>query len=213
MPDLNPEFFRNPGELPADTHRSLTTPSHGLGMRDTLVSLGWKGDPIATVCLSLSTDGSRAANGWFNLWGNLSIDPIEVPATKLWDNTQRGTTILISNIQGQQFTFSSGQLQSEYIDNDAFDMTVTKSGQTVPPSEWATCGIGRLSLRAFAHLDKASNRLRSPVIKVTVLAVPLSAEEMTALSNPAGQACASWKVAQTCSRQPPLLAGAVHCCR
>ena len=108
-----PEFFRNPGDLPLELRQSLTTMSHSLGMKDTLIALGWLGEPVATVCLSLSTDGTRAANGWFSLWGCLSAEPVEFPATKLWENTQRGTSIRISNIQGQQFPFSSGQLQSE----------------------------------------------------------------------------------------------------
>ncbi len=151
MPDLKPEFFRNPGDLPPELRQSLTTMSHGLGMKDTLIALCWRGESIATVCLSLSTDGSRAANGWFSLWGPLSIEPVEFAATKLWENTQRGTTIHIYNITGQQFPFSSGQLQSEYTDIDSFEVKVTKGGQEVPPNEWAACGVGHLALRAFAH--------------------------------------------------------------
>ena len=183
MPDLRPQLFNGPADIPAETASALATNSRGLGMRDSLTALGWAGNPIGTICLALSTDGSRVANGWFSLWGALSAEPIEFAAIKLWDHTQRGTNIRISNITGQQFQFSSGRLQSDYADGTAFEVSAAKAGQDVPPAEWPSCGIGNMALRAIVHLDKTSNKTTNPTLKVTVLAVPLSATEMATLSE------------------------------
>ncbi len=183
MPDLKQTFFANPAELSSAQIQTLSSTSQGLGLRDTLTAMGWQGNPIGTICLHLSPDGTRAASGRFGLWGVLSIDQIEFQASKLWENTPRGLTVRISDMQGQQFQFNNGQLQSDYTDGDSFNITVTKGGQEIPSAEWAANGIGNMSLRAFAHLDKSSNRLNNPLLKVTVLAVPLSADELAALSD------------------------------
>ena len=183
MPDLKQSFFAGTAELTSEQIRALSTTAHGLGLRDTLHTIGWRGEPIGSVCLSLSPDGTRTANGRFSLWGILSDNPVEFQASKLWENTPRGLTIRINNIRGQLFQFNSGQLQSDYADGDVFDISVSKGNQEIPPAEWANNGVGNLSLRAFAHIDKSSNRLNNLTLKVTVLAAPLSADELAALSD------------------------------
>ena len=133
MPDLKAQFFTGNKEIPVTWCNNLSTPSIGLGLRDTLTKLGWRGESIATVCLTLTPDGSRLANGFFGLWGTLSADPIEFPASKLWDGTQRGSSIRITNLQGQLFKFASGHLQSDYLDHDKFEMEVIRGNQISPP--------------------------------------------------------------------------------
>ncbi len=183
MPDLSPVFFAGPSDLPSAWRQKLSTSSHGLGLRDTLTDLGWRGEAIAAICLNLSADGSRVANGSFTTWGSLSENPIEFQANKLWEGTPRGTTIKIDNLQGQSFRFNSGQLQSDYLDQDQISMTVLRAGQEVNAPERPSIGVGNMALRAIAHLDKSSNRNSKPVVKITILAVPLSADEMAALSE------------------------------
>ena len=190
MPDLLPQFFSGTSDITTTTASSLSTNSSGLALRDTLTSLGWSGKSVATICLTLSTDGSRVTNGRFGLWGALSDDPVEFPASKLWDNTQRGITIKLANISGQQFRFSSGQLQSDYADSDTFEVSAFQGGLEIPPQDWPNSGIGNLALRAIVHLDKTSNRLAQPICKVTILAVPLNANELTNLSE--SVVCEPW---------------------
>ena len=135
MPDLKAQFFEGSQDLPADLRNALSILPSGLGMRDTLTALGWKGEAIATVCLTLTVDGSRAAHGSFGLWGSLSPDTIEVPTNKIWEGTPRGTTICIRDLQGQQFRFSGGNLQSEYMDTDNFDISFTRNGQVIQAND------------------------------------------------------------------------------
>ena len=170
-------------EIPTTTLTTLSTNASGPGMRDALTKLGWKGNLVATVCLSLSPDGSKPDKGGFNLWGPLSLEPIEFPASRLWEGPPRGTTVRIGNLRGQAFQFPNGHLQREYTDGAAVDAAIIKSGQQLPQEEWAANAVGNFALRAFAHLDKNSNRRANPLLKVTVLAVPLSPGQMTELSD------------------------------
>ena len=183
MPDLKPEFFTGSGDLPPNILNSLSTPSAGIGMRDTLTALGWQGEAAATICLTLSADGTQASHGSFSLWGLLSEDTVKIPTHKLWEGTPRGTTLRINNFQGQQFRFTGGTLQSEHMDADNFDYSFHRGGQVIPQSERQANGLGNFSLRAFAHLDKSSNKAGNPLMKITILAAPLSADELTALSD------------------------------
>ncbi len=113
------KFFSNPMEIPATTLTTLSTNANGPGMRDTLIKLGWKGNLVATVCLGLSVDGSRPDKGWFGLWGPLSQETVEFPASRLWEGPTCGTIVRINNLQGQAFQLMSSHLQSNYTDGNA----------------------------------------------------------------------------------------------
>ncbi len=183
MPELKQQFFQGKGDIPATWRARLSTASYGLGLRDTLTRLGWDGQPCATVCLVLSADGLRVTNGNFALWGNLSEEPIEVQTSKLWEGTQRGTTMHIRGLTGQAFMFNGGLLQSEFLDSDKFEVAFSKGGQAILPQDWTANNIGNISLRAIAHLDKTSNRASKPKIKYTIIAVPMSADALIDLSE------------------------------
>ena len=183
MPDLKQQFFQGGGDLPVQWRSKLATPSYGAGLRDTLMTLGWDGSPCATICLVLSADGLRVANGCFGLWGNLSEDTIEVPASKLWAGTTRGVSMQIRGLTGQSFTFTGGLLYSEYLDQDKIELSFSKAGLPILPQDWAANNLGAVSLRAVAHLDKSSNKNNKARIKYTILAVPMLADELIELSD------------------------------
>ena len=183
MPDLKAGFFEGNPVITPEWINRLSSTTAGLGLRDALSSLGWKGESVATISLLTSPDGTRVTNGVFNLWGTLSAETIEFQASKLWEGTHRNTTIRIQNLQGQAFRFSSGQLQSDYLDSEHFEISVTRAGQDIAAADWAANGVGHIALRAIAHIDKTANRADWPLLKVTILAVPLSADEIAALSE------------------------------
>jgi len=183
MPDLKAQFFTGGGDIPGEWATKLQTASMGLGLRDTLTALQWDGSPSAVTTLVTSADGTRVNGGAFSLWGLLSQETVEFPASKLWEGTSRNTTIQIRNIEGQAFTFSGGQLHSEHVDMDTFEFTIKRGNNTVLPADWAAAGIGEFSLRCFAHVDKTSNKQQHPLIKFTVLAAPLSCAALRELSE------------------------------
>ncbi len=183
MPDLKQQFFQGGGDIPANWRDRLATSSYGAGLKDTLNALGWDGSISATVCLVLSADGLRVTNGCFSLWGLLSEEVIEVPASKLWEGTPRGISMQIRGLTGQAFTFSGGMLHSEYLDQVKVEVSFSKAGQPILPQDWPANNLGNVSFRAIAHLDKASNRSSKPQIKFTILAVPMSADELVELSE------------------------------
>jgi len=183
MPELKNAFFAGGGDLPAELLEQLITTSPGAGVGDTLHNLGWDGSPVATVCLTTSTDGARVANGAFAIWGRLSEETITFPASKLWEGTARGTTLNIRNLTGQSFRFSGGQLHSEHLDHTALDCNFSRGAQPILPADWAENNVGEFTLRVVAHLDKTSNKCANPRIKFTVLANPGSADQLANMSE------------------------------
>jgi len=183
MPDLKAQFFAGSGDIPSDWADRLQTPSIGLGLRDKLTALHWDGSAAAVISLVTSTDGARVTGGSFSLWGPLSADTIEFPASKLWEGTERTAKIQIRNLMGQAFTFSGGMLHSEYIDMDTVEFGFSRNNQPVLPADWSNAGFGEFALRCFAHIDKTSNKQTAPRVKFTVLAAPLSCNGLNELSE------------------------------
>jgi len=169
--------------LPQEVLQQLVTASPGDGVGDTLNGLGWDGSAVATVCLTVSTDGTRVANGSFAIWGKLSEETITVPASKLWEGTPRGTTLHIRDLTGQLFRFSGGLLCSEHLDHTQLDCNFTRGNQPILPADWETSNVGDFTLRLIAHLDKMSNKYVSPRIKFTVMASPGSADQLAAMTD------------------------------
>jgi len=184
MPDLKDCFFEGDGDLPDNRRRFLTTPSAGTGLRPILEAYGWDGGRIATICLSTTNDGTRVSSATFAVWGPLSADNIEVPATKLWEGVPRGTNLHIRNLQGELFRFSGGLLQSEHLDSVKVEHSFSKGGNPILPADWEANNLGPFTLRLFAYVDKTANKHQhSPHIKLTVLVTPGTAEQLATLSE------------------------------
>jgi len=184
MPDLKSVFFAGSGNLPEGRRKELFTPSTGAGLHPILEAAGWDGSRIATVCLTTTADGSRVANATFGVWGILSEDAIEVPATKLWEGVTRGTTLHIRNLTGQLFRFSGGQMQSEHLDSSNIDHNFSRGGNVIMPADWEANHLGPFTLRLFAYVDKTANKHQhSPNIKLTVLVTPGTVEQLTNMSE------------------------------
>jgi len=183
MPDLRAQFFSGPIHMAEGTVAKLLTASPMQGILDALARDNWDGNPVATVTVSTTADGSRVADGKFALWGDLAGAAVEVPAVKLWEGAAKGTVLHIRNIMGQQFNFASGQLNSEYVDQLPFDIGYSRAGSPILPQDWRNEGIGDLSFRAICHLSKGSNRTPPPRIKYTVLGFPMSPLALAELAD------------------------------
>jgi len=183
MPDLRGQFFAGPAALSEDTLARLTIASPIQGVLDALANSNWNGAPVATVTINTSVDGTRTTDGRFALWGDLAGGDINIPAVKLWEGVPKGTTLQVANLVGQQFTFPSGQLNSEFASQLPFDVSYARAGAPINQRNWATEGIGELSFRAVCHLDKSSNRSPPPKIKYTILASPMSPLELAELAD------------------------------
>ena len=182
MPNLKQQDFHGRGDIPASWRDRPATSAYGAGIWDTLSSLGLGRKTCATICLGISTDGLRVTNGSFGLWGALYEEVIKMQTNKLCEGTPRVTTMLIRGITGQAFTFSCGLLYSDYLDQNKLELSFSKAGQPIPPQDRASLNIGKLLLRAIAHLDKTSNCSKRR-IKFTVLTVPMSADDLVELSD------------------------------
>jgi len=128
MPDLRGQFFAGPPVLSADDIARLTIALPIQGILDALAGSNWDGSPVATVTINTSVDGTCPTDGKFALWGGLANGGIGIPAVKLWEGVAKGTTLHIGNIMGQQFTFPSGKLNSEYASQLPFEVSYSRAG-------------------------------------------------------------------------------------
>jgi len=184
MPDLKAQFFSGPTHILPQRRQQMATNTFGAGMFDTIVGDGWDGQqPIATITLNSTADGSRINGSFFGLWGDLSGNSVEVPACKLWEGVTKGTVLSIRNIKGHAFTFPGGQLHSNFMDQSCFEVAYSRGGQPILPQDWPAENIDQLALRAICYLDKLSNRRQEPKIKFTILALPMTADALAQLSS------------------------------
>jgi len=129
----------------------------------------------------VTADGCRIASSHFALWGDIAGHVIEVPACKLWEGVTKGTVLHIRDLKGSAFTFPGGQLHSNFVDQASIDVSYSRAGQPILPTDWAAENIDLLSLRAVCYLDKLSNKRGSPRIKYTILATPMTAAALAEL--------------------------------
>jgi len=184
MPDLKAQFFGGPTHILPQRRQQMTTATFGSGLFNTIIGDGWDGQqPLATVTLNTTADGCRISGSHFGLWGDLAGNAVELPACKLWEGVAKGTTLSLRNIKGSAFSFPGGQLHSNFADQAEFEITYSRGGQPILPTDWQAEGIDELALRAVCYLDKLSNKRNSPRIKYTILALPMTAEALAALSN------------------------------
>ena len=190
MPVLANKYFEGEGDIPSETAAKLLTVGLGERAKDTLTKLGWEGQLIAPIGITLSLDGSEVANSHFSLHGDLVSEPISVKAGLLWEKTAKELLLSLKMPTGTAFKFAGGDLSSDLIPQENVQFSAAKDGRVILPMDWPEHGIGNFCLRAVAHLDKSSNSRSGPAFKVTVLAFPLSVDEMDDLS--AATQTAAW---------------------
>jgi hypothetical protein len=188
MPVLDKRFFGGGGNIGADLVSKLLTASFDEGLSRTLSNLGWQGQPIGIVGLTLAPDGVRIRAAEFGIRGQLAEKPFAVQASKLFD-CNRDIVIEFRQVRGEDFKFSSGRLCSDFLEQEFCEYTVKQQDTVLEREEQRRLGVGQFALRMVSHLDKASNGRGGPHFKVTVLAFPRSAEQ---LSETAGTKSASW---------------------
>jgi hypothetical protein len=81
---LDPKYFGGGGDLPPDLTARLLTTGVNDEVTTPLTTMGWQGELVAGVCLSLSPDGEDVQAARFFLRGALCPEPISIKANLLW---------------------------------------------------------------------------------------------------------------------------------
>jgi len=183
MPVIDPKFFRGAQELPPDLVEKLIAKDLHTGVGSVLTRIGWEGQLISAFGLNLSPDGTLVQSAQFLMRGALTAAAITVKANTIWDKVAKGVNINITIPDSGAFSFSGGELVSDYLSHEKVKFTVTKDGTPILPMEWGTNNVGNFALRLIAHLDKSSNTRSGPHFRVSVLIFPLSVEELEELSE------------------------------
>lgn len=183
MPPLNKKWFKETGDLSAESARRLHADSLGHPITQTLSNLGWRGDLVAGIGLELTPDNKRVRRGEFFLRGVPTKDIIEISASDLWPAAATDVKLMVTLPDASLFNFSSGTLASEYVASENFRYNFKKADANIVPTEWAANGVGETALRAICHLDKTSNGRQGPRAKITFLIFPRSTEELMDVSD------------------------------
>jgi hypothetical protein len=183
MPVAAKKWFRQTEEMSTDLAKKLSTSSFGIGVMDTLESLGWDGKSVAAVGLELTPDNRRVKRSQFLLLGARSREPVGLAANKLFPEADPAITMTITIPEGSAFRFNGGTMSSDLLPCESYKIFFAKAGNIIFPTDWATNKIGETCMRAVCHLDKASNTGTGPKPKTTLLLFPRSAEEMSLLSD------------------------------
>jgi len=189
--NLDERFFAGGGDLPADIRqRTLVTDYHD-SMEATLRGVGWEGNLISTVGLTVSADGHLVQSARFCMRGALHDAAIPIKACSIWDGAPKEVSLILTLPDSSAFQFNGGELCSDYLPQSQVKFAFQRDdGTPVSPSEWDAAKLGQFSLRLMAHLDKSSNGRVGPHFRVTVLLFPLSIDALQELSN--ATQCAAW---------------------
>jgi len=181
MPELNKKYFRGAGDIPSDKKNQLLTQCDNQAICQTLTQLGWEGQLAASVIVKASVDGERVAGAVFKVHGGLTKDPVTFQAAKLWDKCGADIQLQVTVPTGAEFDFSGGTLASEFSGEEGLQFSFIKGDSVIPEDRWEAEGLGNFCLRMVCHLGKTSNGPTGPHIKFTVLAFPLSAQQLAEL--------------------------------
>ena len=117
---LDSKFFGGADkELPPDLAAKLTAKDLGAGSGSVLTRIGWEGQLITAVGLLLSADGALVQNAQFMMRGALHTAAIAVKANTIWDKVAKGININVVMPDSGEFSFSGGELVSDYLHQDA----------------------------------------------------------------------------------------------
>jgi hypothetical protein len=175
MSVLDGKYFEGGGDIDTELVNKLVTTGLDEPLTRVLTELGWQGQAVGVIGLSVGPDGKRVTQAEFAVRGSLSGQSFSVQAAKWWD-CDRDTMIEFPDMRGELFRFNSGNMCSEYISQDSLDYTVKKQGVVISDEERRQ--LGQFSIRMVAHLDKASNGRAGPQFKTTVLVFPRPVEQL-----------------------------------
>jgi hypothetical protein len=182
MAPLDKKWFQGSGDLPAVITDNLLVASLGHPVNAILGRNGWDGRTVAGVGIELSQDNTQVIRGQYFMRGNLSAEPGEYQANKLWERASKDITVKIQFPTAAEFDFANGSLASEYLEADAVKMSCYRDEQEISETDWPKFGIKQYVLRLVAYLDKQSNK-SGPKMKFTLLFFPESVEEMRKIGD------------------------------
>lgn len=179
MPALDTRWFNTGNQLERSLVPRIEVASFGSPVDQALKNLGWNGtDPVAGLGLELSPDNKRVLDAQFLLRGRLAAEPVTRTASSIWKDADADVTVRIEIPEGGRFRFSNGALASDFLACDEAKVRFSRGHEALLPPDWAAAGVGEFSIRVVCHLDKRSNHRQGPLIKFTVLLVPLSVTEL-----------------------------------
>jgi hypothetical protein len=182
MPVLDSKWFNPHGCITPNYATKLEIASLGAPVSNTLTSLGWDGTtPVASIGIELAPDNKTITRAQFLLRGRLCNEPINKSATAIWGEAAKDITLKADIPDGSRFLFNNGTLTSDPLAGEEMKFHLTKGNDVVQPTEWPALGIKDFSIRCVAHLDKNSNKREGPLLKYTVLLIPLSVSDLQQL--------------------------------
>jgi hypothetical protein len=182
MAPLDKKWFQGTGDLPSVITDNLLVASLGQPVNAILGRNGWDGRLVAGVGLELSPDNLRVTRGQFFMRGQLSVEPGEFQANKLWERASKDISVTMIFPHAAEFDFANGSMASDYLEGDAVKIKCYRDGQEVPPADWKRLGVKQFVLRLVAYLDKQSNK-SGPKVKFTLLFFPETVDEMRKIGD------------------------------
>ncbi len=80
---------------------------------------GWSGELTAAVIVELSGDNRSILSGQLVVQGKARDKEIKIDASRVWQDAELGTTLIVNMEDWSIFTFSAGGLYSDYVEGDA----------------------------------------------------------------------------------------------
>ena len=115
MTDLDPKFFQGNRDIPHELCQKLEVDNLLAKGNQALVSMGWEGQLVSVVGLTLNSDGTLVHNARFMMRGALCTGMIPVKISNIWEGASKDVFLNLVLPDAGEFQFSGGELYSEYL--------------------------------------------------------------------------------------------------
>lgn len=172
---LEKKLFAGDRELTPNELAKLEIRNSSSDVYQKLTDFGWKEQAIACVGLALSADNQRVENGAFLPVGKLPT--LRENASKIWSTAATNVTLSVSLPNADIFTFSNGNLASDYVSGGALEHGFFLDGKAVLEADYESHGLGGFCIRMTCQLGKSTVKT-GVVIQYAILLFPLTKEDL-----------------------------------
>jgi hypothetical protein len=180
MPTLDKKLFYSESEIGPEDCVKLEVRNFAGDAESCLSELGWEGEAVACIGLTLGADNRYVEKGQLLVMGPLG--EFREEGSKLWASCKEGVTLVVKIRSAAIFSFLSGTMASAIVPQEAvehaFFATSGSGSAVILQTDFEQYGIGDFCMRTVLFISKNSSAKEGVMLKYVVIIFPVSKAEL-----------------------------------